>query len=160
MNPEARQIVKKMEKAMPPSMEYVNINNPGATHSFLAVEMSRLLVLLAEDAEKSADKLTGQTEKLAEQIKKLLEIADAQKQLAYESAKHTKNLSTQTKLLVRETIILRKFTKGVFWLTVILAILTATLIVIGYLEYSTKAHESIKSGVEQQSEQANGNSKK
>jgi hypothetical protein len=121
MNPEAHKIVKEMEKAMPPSMEYVNIHNPGATHSFLSVQMSRLLVLLAEDAEKSADKLAAQTDKL-------LGVANAQKQLAEEAGKQAKNLSEQTGRLVGETLILRQFTKGVFWLTIILAVFAAVQI--------------------------------
>lgn len=121
MNPEAHKIVKEMEKAMPPSMEYVNINNPGVTHTFLSIQMSRLLVLLAEDAEKSFEKLAAQTDKLAEQIKKLLEIANEQKRLADEAGKQAQNLSEQTNRLVGETLILRRFTKGVFWLTIILA---------------------------------------
>jgi DNA anti-recombination protein RmuC len=78
-------------------------------------------IRLAEDAEKS-------TEKLAEQIEKLLEIADAQKQLAEESGKQAKNLAEQTGRLVGETLILRQFTKGVFWLTIILAVFAAVQI--------------------------------
>lgn len=134
-------------------MEHVNINNPGATHSFLSVQMSRLLVLLAEDAEKSAEKLAGQTDRLAEQIGKLREIAEEQKQLAQEAGKQAENLSSQTARLVSETIILRRFTRGVFWLTVVLSVFTLVLIVIAFLEYSTKANESVKGSIYQQSTQ-------
>lgn len=130
MNPEAHKIVQEMEKHIP-KPDWININNPGATHSYLTIQTSRLLILLAEDAEKSADKLAGQTDKLAEQIKKLLEIADAQKQLAHEAAKQTENLTEQTKRLVSETIKLTRFTKTLIWLTV--AVVTSAIIQIGLM---------------------------
>jgi hypothetical protein len=99
MNPESHKIVKEMEKAMPPP-DHVNIHNPGATHSFLSIEMSRLLVVLAEDAEKSADKLTGQTDKLASQIIELQEISKAHKQIAESAAKSVDELAKQTNNLL------------------------------------------------------------
>ena len=124
MNPEAHKIVKEMEKAMPPSMEYVNLNNPVATHSFLSVQMSRLLVLLAEDTEKSSNELTKQTGKL-------VEVANAQKQLSEEAGKQAENLSNQTTRLVNETIKLTRFTKTLIWLTV--AVVTSAIIQIGLM---------------------------
>jgi hypothetical protein len=140
MNPEAHKIVQEMEKHTP-EPGAVSPTNPKAVQNFLSIRMSRLFVILAEDTEKSSEELTKQTGNL-------VEVAKAQKQLA-------ENLSTQTDRLVGETVILRRFTKGVFWLTVVLSIFTAVLIIIAYLEYSTKAHESVKSGIKQQSTQNN-----
>jgi hypothetical protein len=144
MNPEAHKIVKEMEKAMPPSMDYVNINNPGATHSFLSIQMSRLLVLFAEDAEKSTDKLAGQTDRLAEQIRKLLEIANAQKQLAEEAGKQAENLSKQIDRLVSETLKLTRFTKTLVWLTIVLAVSTLVQIGLMFFDLFVKYQDAAK----------------
>ena len=85
----------------------------------------------------------------------LLKISDAQKQLAEQSGKESKNLSEQTKRLVDETVILRRFTKGVFWLTVVISVFTLVQIIITCLDYTTKANQSIKSGIKQQPTQNN-----
>ena len=62
--------------------------------------------------------------------------------------RQTDELVKQTDRLVDETILLRRFTKGVFWLTVVLVIFTVALIVIAYLEYAAKANERIKAGIQ------------
>jgi hypothetical protein len=108
------------------------------------------------------DRLTGEIEKLVEVshsqkqlAQELLGIADAQNRLAAEAGKQAESLSNQTEKLVSETIILRRFTKGVFWLTVVISIFTLVQIIITCLDYSTKAHEGIKSGVDKETTQNN-----
>jgi hypothetical protein len=111
----------------------------------LTEEIGKLIVIASVQIEiAKAQKQLGE---------ELLKIAASQKQLAEESGKQSKNLSDQTDRLVGETIVLRRFTKGVFWLTVVISIFTLVQIIITCLDYSTKAHERIESGVEQQSTQ-------
>jgi len=118
------------------------------------------LVKTVKEIGKSQNLLPEQIGNLSEQIGKLVtiaevqvEIAKFQAKIAEESAKEAKNLSEQTDRLVSETIELRRFTKGVFWLTVVLSIFTLVLIVIAFLEYSTKANEGVKGSINQQSTQ-------
>jgi hypothetical protein len=59
-----------------------------------------LKIGFAEDAEKSAEKLTTQTDKLAEQIGKLREISDEHKQIAENAAKSVDELNKQTGKLI------------------------------------------------------------
>jgi type VI protein secretion system component VasF len=59
-----------------------------------------LKIRFAEDAEKSAEKLVTQTDKLAEQIGKLREISDAHKQIAENAAKSVDELNKQTSRLI------------------------------------------------------------
>lgn len=143
MNPEAHKIVQEMGKHIP-EPDWININNPGATHSYLTIQTSRLLILLAEDAEKSADKLARQTDRLAEQIKKLLEIADAQKQFAEQGIKQSENLSRQTDGLIGQVAALviisdeqknyaarlERQTNKLIWLTWALVIFSIALLVV------------------------------
>jgi hypothetical protein len=166
VNPEAHKIVDEMEKQTP-VLDAINAYNPGATHNYLSIRMCRLLFLLAEDAEKSSEKLAAQTDKLVEQIKKLHEISDAhklisensgkstdelnrqttklievahaQKQLAEEGGKHAKNLSEQTDRLVNETVKLTKFTRGVYWLTFILGLFALIQIIVMLFEYFSQS---------------------
>lgn len=70
-------------------------------------------------------------------------VADEQAKSAEKVERQTDELVIQTQRLVSETVILRRFTKGVFWLTIVLAVLTVVLIVIAYLEYSAKANECL-----------------
>ena len=65
-----------------------------------------------------------------EQSGKLLEITDAQKELAQEAAKQAENLSSQTNTLVEETVKLTRFTRGVFWFTIVLGFFAFVQIVI------------------------------
>ena len=77
-------------------------------------------------------------------LQKHAQIVDLTAQLAEISSqrleRQTDELIKQTDRLVGETLILRRFTKGVYWLTVVICFLTFVLIVIAYLEYSTKTH--------------------
>lgn len=125
MNPEAHKIVQEMEKHTP-EPGAVSPTNPKAVQNFLSIRMSRLFVILAEDAEKSSEELTKQTGNL-------VEVAKAQKQL-------TENLSSQTSLLVKETVKLTELTQGLNWLTFILGVLAVIQIFITLLEYFSKTH--------------------
>jgi hypothetical protein len=106
MNPDFQKIVEEIKKTMPQS-GYVNPQNPGATHTFLVIQMSRLFALFAEDTGKSAEKLEGQTNRLVEQVVALCVIAEEQKKLAVK-------LDRQTRWLIRLTVVLALFTVGLF----------------------------------------------
>jgi hypothetical protein len=60
MNPEAHKIIEKMEKLIP-EIDSINTNNHPAINNVLSIHSSRLLVILAEEQEKSAEKLEQQT---------------------------------------------------------------------------------------------------
>lgn len=61
MNPEVHKLIQEMEKHLPEIP--INVHSP-ATHNLLSIQMSKLLVLLAEEQEKSAEKLERQTNTL------------------------------------------------------------------------------------------------
>jgi hypothetical protein len=71
-----------------------------------------------------------QNDRLVEQVGKLTQVADAQKQLAQEAGEQAKNLSKQTVTLVEETVKLTQFTRGVYCLTIVLGIFAFVQIVI------------------------------
>jgi len=67
VNLEAHKIVLEMEKHTP-QIGARNPYNPAAVIYFLSIQMSRLLILLADDASKSSDNLTRQTDKAGKLI--------------------------------------------------------------------------------------------
>jgi hypothetical protein len=105
--------------------EFIHNINTADYNPWIHRARTALDIRLAEDAAHNAQILSQHTEKLVY---------------------HSENLTQQTQRLVSETLILRHFTKGVFWLTVVLAVFTFVQIVIACFEYSTKAHDGIKSG--------------
>ena len=86
------------------------------------------------------DRLTTEVGKLAVIANAQFEIAKLQNQLAEEAAKHAKNLSAQTDRLVSETVKLTRFTKGLVWLTVVLAGFATIQIIIMLFDYFSKNH--------------------
>jgi hypothetical protein len=60
--------------------------------------------------------------------------------LAEDANKTAIKLSEQTDRLVCETVELRRFTKGLFWLTVALVIFTLVQIIIVFFEDAAKTH--------------------
>ena len=75
-----------------------------------------------------------------EHIGKLLEITEAQKQLAQEAGRQAENLTKQTDKLVSETIKLTQFTKTLVWLTIAVFVSAIVQIVIMLFEYSSHSH--------------------
>lgn len=165
MNPEARKIVQAMEKVLPPSMEYVNLNNHAALHTYLSVQMSRLLVLLAEDAEKSSEKIAGQTDRLALQIGELREISKDHKQIAENSGKSADELTKQTSKLLdvanaqkllteeagRQTDRLIKLTWGIVVVSAALLVFAIVQTAVMFKQNAAAHQQQIQAGQNQKS---------
>jgi len=59
MNPEIKTIIEDMKKKCPGD---TSMATPYALQNYLSVQMSRLLVLLAEEAKRQSNKIADQTE--------------------------------------------------------------------------------------------------
>lgn len=102
-------------------LEFVHLLYPLNTgHPYYIFARISLDIRLAEDADKIADKLTKQTDRL-----------------------------------VAETITLSRFTKGLFWFTVVIAIFALVQIAIMVLDYASKNNEGFKYGIEEKPIQTN-----
>jgi hypothetical protein len=87
---------------------------PDAVHLKSAIDDE----IRRKETQEAADRLLQQTTKLVE---------------------HSETLTKQTDRLVQYTVELTRFTKGVFWLTVILGVIALVQIVIMVFEYCSKA---------------------
>jgi hypothetical protein len=81
-----------------------------------------------------------QNDRLSELVTNLKLIAEDQKQLAIEAGRQTTELTNQTNRLVCETVTLRRFTKGLVILTIVLAVSAVVQIVIMLFDYFSHTH--------------------
>lgn len=96
------------------------------------------LLEVAEAQKQVAENAVKSADELNKQTNKLVEVANAQKQLAEEAGKQAVDLSKQIDRLVQETIALTEFTRVLVWLTVFIGIFAIIQIVIMLFEYMAK----------------------
>jgi hypothetical protein len=97
------------------SVVFIQNSIPDAVHLKAAVDDE----IRRKEAQEAADKLLHQTNRLVE---------------------HSEKLTQQTDSLVEETVKLTDFTRGVFWLTIVLGVFAIVQIIIMLFEYCSKNH--------------------